>query len=515
MGANDLSTADQAALQAMMAEVPTPAYGGDNRAMNDATWLANGARVMLSGFDAVQYNGQLGEVVGFDDEAHRYRVKLDNGKVVKAVRQKLSLVPDNRTPTPVPITVANGQLARQPAVGATTSTIVNIADEAQNPFDMAPDRATIENQLEAVRRNTSRLRVACDRRLQAGVQAEDLSAPFHVLILSSDAAEDIVEMYTQARGEDPQILNKLEEVIQLSLDTQELYYQCRNWQERARDEMWLFEHQRTRHGLLGMLKREIFDTAQDVRDLATDTGDVIRRSSSAVADRAPHLARSATEAVGAVGTNLRSTALNTAQATRMAVSNAADAASQNTIVAFMDKVRDNCYAALQILGWGMLLCFLLPYLLISPIAAWIGMAWLVCVCVSPPPRIVGRRRSRVGMLAIYPVFCVIGPHLLRATLQHPKLGPYAGEAVKHVGKAVYSIRLLPRYFQERLTGNSDPTGLHIPPGDVPESLPTAFISLTLRRQPAGGLLAVRQRSRPRPASRLRGRTPQSPAKEDF
>mmetsp|Transcript_53810 Transcript_53810/g.125791 ORF Transcript_53810/g.125791 Transcript_53810/m.125791 type:complete len:460 (-) Transcript_53810:49-1428(-) len=415
MAAAVLSADDQAALQAMLA-VDSPA---------DPDWLATGARVRLQGFERQEFNGRLAEVLGYDPESGRYRIKLDtDGKVVKALREKL---------------VIDAPLAVQ-------------------GFSHVPDRTVVQGQISAVRQNAEKLRIGCQAR-EKGVQT-DLSDMFHVLILSSDAAEDVLEMHTSAYGRQELLATELQEALDSSLLAQEWYEGLRWTSERIQDELWLFQHQRQRHGLLGMLRQEVVDTCQDVQGLAADTTHILRQGSTVVAEKAqnvPHLARSAT---GVVGSGLQ----NTVQAARHAATTYADQASQNTFLAMRDKIVTNLYHALRILGWGLFLCCVVPYFAVHSLAAILGVLWMA-MCVFCPPQIRGRRCSRMGMLVVWPVLCLGLPHLLRYVLQNPQLGPYAAEAVRQAGRAAMSVRHLVKYLPPQLqaaAGGADSTGASQP-----------------------------------------------------
>mmetsp|Transcript_61939 Transcript_61939/g.114964 ORF Transcript_61939/g.114964 Transcript_61939/m.114964 type:complete len:483 (-) Transcript_61939:54-1502(-) len=419
-----LSPADQDALQAMLAV--------DSRADADANWLATGARVRLQGFERQEFNGQRAEVLGFDEASGRYRIKLDSdGRVVKALREKL-------------------------VVDAPHTAL------AVQGFSNVPDRMVVQGQISAVRQNAQKLFYGCQER-EKGAQ-NDLSQMFHVLILSSDAAEDILAMHESAYGRQELLQTQLQDSLDRSLEAQEWYEGLRLLGERLQDELWLFQHQRQRHGLLGMLRQEVADTCQDVQglvadtcqdvqSLAADTTNIIRQSSTVVAEKAPHLARSAT---GAVGSGLQ----NTMQAARQAASSYADKASQNTFQAMRDKVVTNVYAALRILGWGLFLCCVIPYFAVHSLAAILGVLWMA-MCVFCPPQIRGRRCSRMGMLVVWPFLCLGAPQLLRYMLQNPQLGPYAAAALRQAGRAAMSIRHVVKYLPPRLqavVGGVDVTG---------------------------------------------------------
>lgn len=400
---------DEEALRQMMEE--SSASMPDSRSEGDPHWLANGAQVELFGLEkAKTLNGQTGEIIGFDDEVRRYRIRLHSDETVKVVAKK------NIRPLPVkilsfPVTTDNTppagiqQLAsssgsRQPSTAAA-----------------APTRDIVRLSIQKIRQETSGMLQRCAARQGGGGHAvtADISDTFLRTNSSVEVYEELLKSYQRSNGKDEELEAEGAAAVASFEECCEQYYALRTWKEMAQDEWNLTQHSIRKHGVLGTLKNDIVDVGSDVADLTHSASGIIQTGRQAL----PQLARSTTANLGNV---MQSTTAVAAATT----GGLASRAQQHVSNAIEEQIVAPVKRTWKLMVTAFLLCFLVPlfglrtYAPLNSVVSNLGLVYAM-VCLVCPPLGLRQRSSKAGLLVLYPVVTVALPLGLHYWATHPDL----------------------------------------------------------------------------------------------
>eukprot|EP00927_Polykrikos_kofoidii_P012717 TRINITY_DN15509_c0_g1_i2.p1 TRINITY_DN15509_c0_g1~~TRINITY_DN15509_c0_g1_i2.p1 ORF type:complete len:601 (+),score=65.83 TRINITY_DN15509_c0_g1_i2:71-1804(+) len=442
----------------------TAASGDDLRCEDDRDWLANASLVRLHGLSrATHLNGQVGEVVGFDDSVRRYRVLITSDNSVKVVAKKnlLRLTQDLTDSVLEPLTdvpVFRGDdvdiapcvpsasstsparpapartgfvsddersflVAAQPEVGVDGSGIgpgpLPTADAGEfgtmlaslvPSVELAPTRDSVLRAIDTVQRNSTDLESRCDaRRLSVAdggqVPEEDLSDFYLRLHASMDTLLEVLEMYKSACQVDQELSDLCHNATERFASCTDSYQVTRTWREYAQDEWNMTKHNIQRHGVLGTLQNDLADVKNDVVDVACS---------------APGLARASTEAVRRVPVLVRSATATVGEAVRGHSSTASRAVGH----VIEEQVTAPVRRMWSIFLLSFLMCFIIPlfalraYAPINSVVANLGLVYSAVVVVCPP-RWARSRRCRGMLVLLWPLFFVVLPIALHYWLLHP------------------------------------------------------------------------------------------------
>jgi len=407
-----MSAEEEEALRQMQEE--SGAHLPDRRSEGDPEWMANGAQIELFGLQAAKaLNGQRAEIIGFDDEVRRYRVRLHDDGAVKVVAKKnLRLLPPP-----------------QPQAETAVQAYGNGASDSRGSLQLGPQSRPAPPTRDVVGRTTQRVEQEiavmvqrCQARARGGAAEAntDICDAFLRINTSVEIFEEVLKMYQTENGNDEELSAAGAATLERYEACVELYYSVRTWTEMAQDEWNLTQHSIRKHGLLGTLKNEAFEVGKDVVDLSGQAGDVIRTSSQTV----PHLVRSATTTVGTVvqtGTTIAATTAG----------GFAERSQRHATTMLEDQVLGPVKRAWHLLLTAFLLCFLIPlfglrtYAPLNSVVSNLGLVYaMVMVCC--PPRGVQRRATKAGLLLLYPLLTVALPLSLHYWATHPSLLPAGG-----------------------------------------------------------------------------------------
>lgn len=417
MASSQLTEEEQEALNEMQSATGSSGMG-DTRAQGDPHWLANGAEVEL--FDlqsAKSLNGQHAEVVGFDDDTRRYRVKLHSDGITKKVgRKNLHLLPpliqgdhdpevqyDSRSVTSLPLP---SLAAQQDLMSGVSAQIVPVI----------PAKETVLQAITSIHHSVVALQQRCTAR-QAGMEVAGDICDVHIrLIQSVDLYLEQKELYEKANGADEEIETQGAQAMETFEKCKELYESVRSWKEMAKDECKMTMYSIQKHGVLGTLKNEIVAVGDDVVDLGNQTGDILRTSSTTV----PHLMRTATGNIsGAVQTG--------GQVAMTAASTAISRSQQNAGNMLAEQILRPVQRVWHLIVTAFVLCFILPmfalraYAPLNSVVANLGLLYsFVCLCC--PPRCARGRAGKAGLLVLWPLILVVLPISLHFWLLNASTG---------------------------------------------------------------------------------------------
>lgn len=377
----------------------------DRRSEGDPQWLANGAQIELFGLQSAQaLNGQTAEIIGFDDEVLRYRVRLHSDCSVKVVAKKnIRLMPPAepvRKPLQIPVLQEGGSI-----------------HGTSEPSAASPTRDMVQMAIESLQRETAALNWRCQVRDEGrgGTGTADISEVYLRLNTAAEAYTEVWDLFKAAGGHDEELESFGNAALESYEACVERYSSVRSWSEMAQDEWNLTQHSVRKHGLLGTLKNEFLEVGKDVAVLGQEAGGVIRSGSQHV----PQLVRSATGAVGMAiqtSTNVAATAATTV----------AERSQRTARHVVEEQIVAPVKRAWHLVLTAFLLCFLVPlfglrtYAPLNSVVSNLGLIYGM-VCLVCPPRGVQRRASKAALLFLYPVVTVAFPLALHYWLTHPDL----------------------------------------------------------------------------------------------
>mmetsp|Transcript_64043 Transcript_64043/g.139270 ORF Transcript_64043/g.139270 Transcript_64043/m.139270 type:complete len:526 (-) Transcript_64043:90-1667(-) len=420
-----LSPEDEEALR-LMKEEACPA--ADRRSEGDEFWFANGTRIELHGLQAAKtLNGQLADVIGFDDAVMRYRVRLVEDSTVKVVAKK-NMRPAPPDPFPkvfVPATPEAGDrsinLGPLPVdLHAASNTSLDVPVQTAS-VQLVPPRAAVCRAYDKVHRDLSALHQSCVVRQRLGAADEtDLSDKFVRLNASYDTFLEVFDMYQKAYPADEALQAQKALAVDGFDEVVDTYQPLRTWSEWSKDEWHLAHHSIKKHGLVGTLKNEFVEVGLDLRDAAQDVAQDasgIMRSGSEAATHMPRLLRSAT---GSVST--------AAQRGSLVATQAAGRAMQPLRIRASNLVEDQVVTPIKrtwhLLLTAFLLCFIVPlfalraYAPLNSVFANLGLVYAILVIICPPS-CAQSRGARGGLLLLWPIVVVVLPVALNYWVMHP------------------------------------------------------------------------------------------------
>ncbi|CAE8672437.1 unnamed protein product, partial [Polarella glacialis] len=269
---SQMSAEEEEALRQMQEE--SGAHLPDRRSEGDPEWMANGAQIELFGLQAAKaLNGQRAEIIGFDDEVRRYRVRLHDDGAVKVVAKKnLRLLPPP-----------------QPQAETAVQAYGNGASDSRGSLQLGPQSRPAPPTRDVVGRTTQRVEQEiavmvqrCQARARGGAAEADtdICDAFLRINTSVEIFEEVLKMYQTENGNDEDRskawLTQFPRDRSLAPDCIGMYltwmvyivheiadvvryfaHQSRSaWQQ---DEWNLTQHSIRKHGLLGTLKNEAFE----------------------------------------------------------------------------------------------------------------------------------------------------------------------------------------------------------------------------------------------------------------
>eukprot|EP00929_Paragymnodinium_shiwhaense_P054486 TRINITY_DN27311_c0_g1_i1.p1 TRINITY_DN27311_c0_g1~~TRINITY_DN27311_c0_g1_i1.p1 ORF type:complete len:543 (-),score=130.42 TRINITY_DN27311_c0_g1_i1:333-1961(-) len=417
-GEERLTEEEEEALRQMMEE-PASEVIGDLRTEGDPDWLVNGAKVLLHSLQgAKELNGQIGEIVGFDDEAMRYRVQLEgDGKVKKVARKNISFAPLASVPEVT--------LAPQVQVSSTAAAGSGQASQKANAGTLAvkapaavveqvPSRDIVMKTLLTVQRNVNTLEAACSERQAAADEGRPepdlcLSDVYLKLHTSVDVYLEVMEMYKGANVLDEELDTLSTKEFERSEEVSAFYESVRSWKEYLQDEVNLTTHSIKKHGIVGTLKNEAIGVKEDVVDSVKDAPEVIRQGSRVAVQGAQRTHVFVKQATTSVGDVVRSS------------SNVASRAAGGIVE---DHIVKPIKRAWHLLVFALLTCFIVPlfalraYAPMNSVIANLGLVYSLVV-VMCPPNCAQSRRARGCMLFLWPFLLVALPLAVHYWLMHP------------------------------------------------------------------------------------------------
>eukprot|EP00930_Biecheleria_cincta_P076901 TRINITY_DN64134_c0_g1_i1.p1 TRINITY_DN64134_c0_g1~~TRINITY_DN64134_c0_g1_i1.p1 ORF type:complete len:548 (-),score=111.56 TRINITY_DN64134_c0_g1_i1:246-1889(-) len=403
------SQEDEEALRLMMEE--STASMPDRRSEGDPHWLANGAQVELFGLEkAKTLNGQTGEIIGFDDEVRRYRVRLHSDETVKVVAKKNF--------RPLPVKMPSFPAAPEnniPAVGS--QGLASSSGSRQPSTDAAPTRDIVRLSIQKIRQETSGMLQRCAARQGGGGHAvtADISDTFLRMNSAVEVYEEVLKAYQQANGKDEELETEGAAAVASFEECCEQYYALRTWKEMAQDEWNLTQHSIRKHGVLGTLKNDLVDVGSDVADLTQSASGIIQTGRQAL----PQVVRSTTA-------NLGSVMQSTTTAAAATTGGLASRAQQHIANAIEEQIVAPVKRTWKLMVTAFLLCFLVPlfglrtYAPLNSVVSNLGLVYAM-VCLMCPPMGLRQRSSKAGLLVLYPVFTVALPLGLHYWATHPDM----------------------------------------------------------------------------------------------
>lgn len=402
------SAEDEEALRQMMGE--SSASMPDRRSEGDPHWLANGAQVELFGLEkAKTLNGQTAEIIGFDDEVRRYRVRLHSDKTVKVVAKK-NFRPLLVEMPPLPVATDNNT----PPAGRQQQASPGSPQPLSYP---APTREIVRLSIQKVRQETSGMLQRCAARQGGGGHAitADMSDTFLRMNSAAEVCEELLKAYEKASGKDEELTAESAAAIASFEQCCEQYYSLRTWKEMAQDELNLTQHSIRKHGLLGTLKNDIIDVGSDVADLTSSASGIIQTGSQAI----PQVVRSTTANLGNVMQSTTSAAAST-------TGGLASRAQQHVSNAIEEQLVAPVKRTWKLMVTAFLLCFLVPlfglrtYAPLNSVVSNLGLVYAM-VCLMCPPFGLRQRSSKAGLLVLYPIITVALPLGLHYWATHPDM----------------------------------------------------------------------------------------------
>jgi len=418
-----MSPEDEEALRLMQEE--EGGYDGDLRGEGDPDWLANGAQIELFGLQsdkAKVLNGQTAEVIGFDNEHRRYRVRLHSDSTVKVVSKKnMRLLPPEedepaeafQAPGPPTGTVRLGPAPIPPGQGQ----LQTLAPTAS--VELVPTVGTVRRSIDKVSQCTRVLAQHCELR-RSGVTGNAMSDVYLALNVAMDTYTEVIDMYEAAYGgtEDganaSMDMRRLGDAACRTADEYiESYQGLRSWAEYAADEVNLTRYSIRKHGVVGTLKNEFVEVGRDVAEIGGGAATLARTGAGHV----PHIVRSAT---GTLGDAVQQGSQVAVTATSGVISRSQRQARQ----ALEDQLLTPIKRTWHLVVTGFLLCYLIPlfglrtYAPLNSVVSNLGLVYAgVCICC--PPRCARSRCRKGGMLILWPLCMVVMPLALHYWLTHP------------------------------------------------------------------------------------------------
>jgi len=402
-------------------------FSGDLRAEDDPDWLANGALIELFGLTsekALYLNGQTAEVVGFDDQHRRYRVKLHEDSAVKVVAKKnmrrLVISESESDSESEPKGANENQESFSKALVLGPEPVPNnppLPLEVNAPtarVELVPSKQTVQRALAKVVHDTNVLQQQCLLR-QNGIDGSNMSDTFISLNTAMDTYLEVVEMYQTAYSMDEELQASSSTAVQNAEDCMEVYQKIRTWAEMGIDEINLTKYSIRKHGLLKSLKNEFVEVGRDVAQAGGDAATMVRSGAATV----PGVVRQATSTLGEV-------AQPTITAVAQVSTNAINHRHQQAQAALHNQLVGPIKRTWHLLVYGVFMCYILPlfalraYAPLNSVVANVGLVYTVlCLCCSPC-RVSGRR-AKAGLLVLWPLFMVVFPLALHYWLLHPEM----------------------------------------------------------------------------------------------
>lgn len=397
----------------------------DLRKVDDPDWFADGAQVEMFGLKAFPHlNGLTAEVVGFDDEYCRYRVRIADTGVVKVVAKKnLKLAePAVAAETGQSPSCEVSERHSRPTVTAVSDApilaVSNLGDRqmALHPLVLGPvpTIVTIVNCLDQVQRDTSMLRQRCLLRQHLGsLPGESLSDIFVRLNLSVDTFCEALEKYEATHDVDEELRGKGEAAMQAFEETCALYRQVRTWAEMAQEEFMITKCSIQRHGFIGTLRNELVESGKDVASAAKE----VQVAAAPVVSAGAVLARQAT-------TNLATRTSGVRETLGVSLTAGTTQVMENVTASVHHQVVGRAKRLWHFVATALFLCFILPlfclrvYAPLNSIVANLGLLW-ACFWLMCPPAWAQQRKSRMGFLVLWPSLTVFVPILIHTWVLHP------------------------------------------------------------------------------------------------
>lgn len=400
----------------------------DRRSEGDSQWLANGAQIELFGLQSAQaLNGQTAEIIGFDDDVLRYRVRLHSDSSVKVVAKKnIRLMPPSE-PVLQPIPTVQVPVLQE------GSSIYGSSE----PSAASPTRDMVQMAIDRLQRETAALMWRCQVRVEGRGETgtADISDVYLRLNTAAEVYTEVWDLFKAAGGHDEELESFGNAAIERYEECVELYCSVRSWSEMAQDEWNLTHHSVRKHGLLGTLKNEFLEVGKDVAVLGQEAGGVIRSGSQHV----PQLVRSATSAVG--------TAIQTSSnVAATAASTVAERSQRTARHVVEEQIVAPVKRAWHLVLMAFLLCFLIPlfglrtYAPLNSVVSNLGLLYGM-VCLVCPPRGMHRRASKAALLFLYPVVTVAFPLALHYWVTHPDL-PSPISTIRNLPWQTWSTKLM-------------------------------------------------------------------------
>jgi len=409
---------DEEALRSMMVD---GVFSGDRRADGDPDWLANGAHIELFGLTsdrALYLNGQTAEVVGFDDQHRRYRVKLHEDSTVKVVAKKnmrLLLMSESEPEVVNDIQHSFSQalvLGPQPFPSNPPMPLELNVPTAR--VELVPTTQTVQRAVDRVVHNTNVLRQQCLLR-QSGMDCINMSDTYMGLNTAIDTYLEVMERYKTAYSIDEELQALGSAAVQNAEKCMEDYKKIRTWAEMGIDEINLTKYSIGKHGLVGTLKNEFVEVGRDVAEVGGGAAAMVRSGASTV----PVCVRQASSTLSGVAQQSRRVA-------QQASSVAINRGNQQAQAALHHQIIGPAKRTWHLLVTGVFLCYILPlfalraYAPLNSVVANVGLVYTV-LCLCCPPRCASGRRAKAGLLVLWPLLMVVLPLALHYWLLHPEM----------------------------------------------------------------------------------------------
>lgn len=267
----------------------------------DPHWLTEGSRVALQNLkSAQQLNGQVGIVIGFDDDTGRYRVCLHEGdgraKLVAKKNLRLLTMENKTIPTPAASTndsrPSSAPSPEQSLHGVVRTDGTETGNRASNASADLVDPEVVWRSLNLVDQEKRSLWASCDRRQLHGTPGDEREVWLR-LNIAVDAYREVAERYEEDHGQDAALKAAELNVFSDYERCLEVYSSMRSWLEMTQDELSLARRSVQQHGLMRTLAMECMEVTHDVASVAEVTSDVVRRGSEV----APGIMREASNSV--------------------------------------------------------------------------------------------------------------------------------------------------------------------------------------------------------------------------
>lgn len=419
----------------------------DLRSEGDPEWIADGVQIELFGLQAsATLNGQTAEVIGFDNDLKRYRVRLLSDDTMKKVGRKNMRLAKVQEPLPASTTSvpsSGRSSARMPTPKAASQAVqAQGAGGSNSQLSSRTSSSWLRAAMDEVRRRTQLLAQGCEARKSGAGDTMDLSDAFLKLAVAVERIEELRERYkkqSDVSGDDD-MLEECTVIIDRAEVICEDYQQLRTWTEFATDEFKLTQHSIKKNGVVGTLKNEVIEVGRDVADTAKEAQGAIRASR----EQLPDIVASARGSVGAAVTN-------TTQAAGRAISQRREHASN----AIHEQVFGPVRRTWHLTAFGMFICFVIPlfalrtYAPLNSVVSNLGIVYVIAVLCCPP-RCATSRASRAGLLLLYPLITVVLPIWLHYWVTHPgQDAPFPGSLPDRFRSSMDALGHLPEQFTGR------------------------------------------------------------------